>query len=368
MTIAIFGLSVTSSWGNGHATFWRALCRSLAKQGHLVIFFERDQPFYRMHRDLDDLPDHVLHVYRDWDAIRDEALAVVRAADASIVTSYCADAQDASTLILEKARGIKVFYDMDTPVTLERLAAGLPVDYLPRFGFAAFDLVLSYAGGPALDALTQTLGARRALPIYGCIDPDEYPVARHPRRDAAFTYLGTYAEDRAEAFGKFVVQPAQRLPASRIIVGGPQYPDVEEWPTNIEYRAHVGQPEHLAFYASGRFTLNLTRGAMCQWGWCPSGRLFEAAACGTPLLTDVWPGLSDFFTPGEEIIAVESADDVVRAVSSMDDAALRRMADRARERVLDTCTADVRALDFEAALQDAGADRAISQAANGFAG
>jgi len=348
MRLAIFGLSVTSSWGNGHATFWRALCRALARRGHRIAFFERDQPFYRAHRDLYALPDHDLHVYEAWQDVLPTARAAVKNADVAIVTSYCADALPASTLICNEAPGVRVFYDMDTPVTLERLRAGETVAYLPPEGLGAFDLVLSYSGGPSLIALEQDLGARRAVPLYGCIDPVDYPLQfRQP--DVALTYLGTYADDRAAAFDRLLLASARMAPDQAFVVGGPQYPHPESWPPNVEYRAHVGQPDHLEFYSRGRFTLNLTRGAMCTWGHCPSARLFEAAACGTPLLTDRWPGLTDFFTPDEDVVVVDTAADVVAALRMGKDRH-RSLRARARDRVLATCTADIRVRELERAL------------------
>jgi spore maturation protein CgeB len=325
------------------------MCRALARRGHRIAFFERDQPFYRAHRDLDELPDHDLHVYGSWAEVTPLARASVRGADAAIVTSYCADAVEAATLIREEAPGMRVFYDMDTPVTLERLRAGEPVDYLPADGLGGFDLVLSYSGGPSLDALERDLGAKRAMPLYGCIDPADYPL-QPLSSDAALSYLGTYAADRADAFHRVLVSAARAAPDETFLVGGPQYPDAGTWPPNIEYHAHVRQPDHLSFYGRGRFTLNLTRGAMCTWGYCPSARLFEAATCGTPLLTDPWPGLSEFFEPGEELIVVDSAEEVLAALQ-MDDTQRRALRSRARERVLASCTADIRVGELEQALE-----------------
>jgi spore maturation protein CgeB len=168
--------------------------------------------------------------------------------------------------------------------------------------------------------------------------------------DAALSYLGTYAADRADAFHRVLVSAARAAPDETFLVGGPQYPDAGTWPPNIEYHAHVRQPDHLSFYGRGRFTLNLTRGAMCTWGYCPSARLFEAATCGTPLLTDPWPGLSEFFEPGEELIVVDSAEEVLAALQ-MDDTQRRALRSRARERVLASCTADIRVGELEQALE-----------------
>jgi spore maturation protein CgeB len=56
MKIVVFGLTISSSWGNGHATLWRGLCRALASRGHRVVFFERNVSYYAMNRDLHEVP------------------------------------------------------------------------------------------------------------------------------------------------------------------------------------------------------------------------------------------------------------------------------------------------------------------------
>lgn len=353
MIITVFGLSVTSCWGNGHATFWRAICAALARDGHRVTFFERDQPFYRSHRDLDELPGHDLRLYGDWADVAAEANDAVASADAALVTSYCPDAQAAADLVRQASGGVRVFYDMDTPVTLDRLERGEPVEYLPEGGLADFDLVLSYAGGPALAALERRLGARRARPLYGCVDADQYlSLPAHATPSAAVTYLGTWAADRAEPFDALLIDAARRRPDLPFLVGGPNYPGAEHWPANVSYHPHVPQPEHRRFYGSGRFTLNLTRGPMRRWGHCPSARLFEAAALGVPVMTDDWPGIHDFFEPHRDVALVGSSDDVLAWADCGEDER-RSMARRARERVLDTCTASVRAGQLLAALGEA---------------
>jgi spore maturation protein CgeB len=233
-------------------------------------------------------------------------------------------------------------------VTLDRLAAGQTVEYLPTAGLGAFDLVLSYAGGPALDALRSGLGARQAAPLYGCVDVDQYP-APSAVPWAAVSYLGTYADDRAQPFQSLFLDAAARLPQELFLAGGPNYPGVSDWPANVRYRPHVAQGDHRDFYGSARFTLNLTRGPMRRWGHCPSARLFEASALGVPLMTDDWPGLEDFFTPNVDVALVRTSDDVVAWASRpADDRA--RLAARARERVLDTCSAAVRARELERLL------------------
>jgi spore maturation protein CgeB len=345
MRIVIFGLTVSSSWGNGHATLWRGLCNSLSRHGHEVTFFEKDVPYYANHRDLVWPKDYRLVLYPSWESLSPLAQAAVMNCDAAVATSYCPDAGQACDLILG-SRAIKVFYDLDTAVTIENYRAHGSVDYVPSYGLADFDLVLSYVGGRALEELQQLFGAKRVAPLYGSVDPDVHrPVEPSSHYDSDLSYLGTYAADRQLALEELFLKPAQRLPKNKFMVGGALYPDDFPWNENVWFVRHVPPPEHPAFYCSSRATLNVTRGAMANFGYCPSGRLFEAAACETPVVSDTWDGLSEFFEPGREILAVSSADDVVSAMHLGRDE-LRQVGKAARERVLNAHTAEHRAREF----------------------
>lgn len=352
MKLVVFGLSVTSAWGNGHATLWRGLIRALARRGHRVIFFERDQPYYAAHRDLVELPGTEIVLYEDEEELRALGPRRLADADAAFVTSYCPDAHLATELVLEAPAEVKVYYDLDAPVTLAKLAAGLEVPYIPPGGLGAFDLVLSYAGGPTLEGLRLRLGAREARALYGSADPEIHrPVPPDPTYCADLSYLGTYSRDRQQALEELFLAPARQRPEYRFLIGGSQYPEDFPWTPNTYYVFHVPPADHPAFYASSALTVNLTRGPMAEVGWCPSGRIFEAAACAAPILTDVWPGLEGFFTPGEEILVARDAGDTLDALS-MPREALARIGRAARERVLAEHTADVRARELEALLEE----------------
>jgi spore maturation protein CgeB len=353
MKLVIFGLSVSSSWGNGHATLWRGLIRALTSLGHEVVFYERDVPYYAEHRDLTSLSGAKLHLYSTWEAVLHRARADVEDADVAIVTSYCPDGLAATDLLCCSGGGVRVFYDLDTPVTLERLRTGDAVPYIGPHGLSDFDLVLSYTGGAALGELTQRLGARRVLPLYGSVDLQvHYPVAPVDRYRADLSYLGTYAEDRQQALLELLIEPARRLPHRRFLIGGAQYPAAFPWSDNIYFVRHLPPAEHAAFYCSSRITLNVTRAPMAEMGYCPSGRLFEAAACGAPVLSDWWEGLSEFFEPDSEILVARSAQEAI-ALLDTSDAQLVRMARAARERVLRDHTADRRAAQLVAAIEGA---------------
>lgn len=352
MKLVVFGLSVSSSWGNGHATLWRGLIRALAAQGHRVTFYERDVPYYAEHRDLSQLAEGELKLYSGWDAIMQQARGEIEDADVAIVTSYCPDGAVAADLLFSAAGGLRVFYDLDTPVTLGRLRRGESVPYLGPGGLAGFDLVLSYTGGAALDELKQW-GARRVLPLYGSVDPlVHHRVLPVERYRADLSYLGTYAEDRQESLLRLLVEPARRLPSWRFLIGGAQYPQVFPWTDNIFFVRHLPPSEHPAFYCSSRVTLNVTRAPMAEMGHCPSGRLFEAAACGVPVLSDSWEGLNEFFQPGSEILVASSTEEAMAALETSDEE-LDRIARAARERVLSDHSAERRAAQLVTAIEGA---------------
>jgi spore maturation protein CgeB len=354
MRFAIFGLTVSSSWGNGHATLWRGLAGALARRGHHIVFFERDVPYYAANRDLTELPGGELVLYGAWHDVLPRARRELAAADVAMVTSYCPDAIAATALIADSGgAALPVFYDMDTPVTLENIRAGRDVAYLGPRGLRDFDLVLSYTGGASLHELQALLGARRVDTLYGHVDPAvHHRVAPQPNYRCALSYLGTYAADRQAAVEDLFIVPARQRPQDDFLIGGAQYPADFPWTPNIRFVRHMPPPEHPAFFSSSRLTLNVTRRAMADNGWCPSGRLFEAAACGTPVVTDCWPGLQEFFVPGREVIAARTSDDVVAALE-MPDAQLARIAADARERVLADHTSDRRAQQLEQLLESA---------------
>ena len=353
MKLVIFGLSVSSSWGNGHATLWRGLIRALSRLGHRVTFYERDVPYYAEHRDLSELSDGELRLYARWEDARARATADLEDADVGIVTSYCPDAIPATDLVCSAGMPLTIFYDLDTPVTLARLRDGQPLMYIRPGGLSDFDLVLSYTGGAALRELQQRLGARRVLPLYGSVDPSvHYPVPAVDRYRADLSYLGTYAEDRQQALLRLLVEPARQLAARRFLIGGAQYPSAFPWSDNIYFVRHLPPAEHSAFYCSSRITLNITRAPMAEMGYCPSGRVFEAASCGAPVLTDSWDGLSDFFEPGSEILVAATTDDAMAALETSDEQ-LARIARAARERTLTEHTADRRASELVAAIEGA---------------
>jgi len=346
LDIVILGLSLSSSWGNGHATTYRALLRGLAREGHRVLFLERDVPWYAANRDMPqpDFCDFAL--YDDLPALEPWRERIARA-DAVIVGSYVPEAIALIDMLAAWAPGRLAFYDIDTPVTLEALERG-DAEYIARRQLPRVDLYLSFAGGAALDRL-RALGVRQAAPLYCSVDPDRY----RPQDMAArwhLGYLGTYSDDRQPGLERLLLEPARRMPDARFVVAGSGYPEGIDWPDNVERIDHVAPPDHAAFYNAQHFTLNLTRAAMRAIGHSPSVRLFEAAACGTPIISDTWKGLGDLFPPGDAIVLAEGPDDVCAALGAP--APRRRaIAEAARDTVLGHHTGRARARDLAGYLR-----------------
>ena len=347
MKIAFFGLTISSSWGNGHATLLRGLFKALTTRGHRVDFFERDVPYYAAHRDLVEMPGVELHLYDDWSNVAPIARRVVAESDVAVVTSYCPDGIDATELVASANVNLSVFYDLDTPVTLEALQKGEQLAYIGPRKLADFDLVLSYTGGVALTALRDQLDASRVAPLFGSVDTDvHHPAPVRAVYQADLSYLGTYAPDRQQLLDSLFIQVARRSPHRRFLVGGSKYPNDFPWQQNIWYVQHVAPSAHASFFCSSPLTLNVTRGAMARMGYCPSGRLFEAAACGVAIVSDGWAGLDTFFEPGVEILVARDTDDVIAAMQ-LSDAELARIARAGQQRVLEAHTAAHRASELE---------------------
>jgi nucleoside-diphosphate-sugar epimerase/spore maturation protein CgeB len=349
MKIIILGLSLSSSWGNGHATTYRGLVRALASRGHDVLFLERDVPWYAANRDLPD-PDYCrLEYYADLSGL-ERWVDEVRAADAVIVGSYVPDGAEVGRWVMERAGGAVAFYDIDTPVTLAKLARG-EADYISARQISDYDVYFSFTGGPTLDRLEQDYGSPAARALYCSADTNAYSP-RDTLKRWDLSYLGTYSDDRQPVLDELLVETARRRPDLRFAVAGPQYPLGIVWPENVQRIEHVAPADHADFYSASRFTLNVTRADMVKAGFSPSIRLFEAAACETPIISDVWEGLDTLFQPGTEIVLALTADDVARALS-VDEPARQAMAAGARRRVLDHHTADQRAVTLEHELHAA---------------
>jgi spore maturation protein CgeB len=348
MTICIFGLSITSSWGNGHATTFRALCSALHKKGHSIVFYERDVEWYASNRDLPEPPYCEVRLYSDWLSIVPEVRRTLAECDVAIVGSYFPDGVRAIDLMLDSSVPVRAFYDIDTPITVTQLREQGRTEYLLASQIPGFDLYFSFTGGPLLEELEGRFGAQRAAPLYCSFDPARYqrmPV--NPEFACDLSYMGTYAPDRQPKVDMLFTAPARRLPEDKFILAGPMYPPNLEWPANVRHIPHLEPKFHAQLYSSSRMVLNVTRRDMVMAGYSPSVRLFEAAACGSAIVTDNWPGLDSFFKPGEEILLPVDGDDVLRYLRELTSRELRSIGEAAQARVLKEHTNEIRAAEME---------------------
>jgi spore maturation protein CgeB len=351
--LLFLGLSITSSWGNGHATTYRALCRALAGRGHRITFVERDAPWYAAHRDLPpgDCAWADVRLYRDWNDGWNLVRRLLQDTDAVLLGSYFPDGADAAARLAEHFPGPRLFYDIDTPLTVQAFRERGSAGYLDAAQVPLFDAYFSFTGGPVLRELERRFGARRALPLYCSVDAADHVPAPPPRAGrSALGYMGTYAPDRQPALEALLLAPARRRADLEFLVAGPQYPATLAWPPNVRHREHVPPAEHAAFHAASRLTLNLTRAAMRRWGWSPSVRIFEAAACGAAIISDRWEGLAELLEPGVEVLVADGTGDVLDFLE-LADATLRDIGRAARIRILEEHSAGVRAARFEATVE-----------------
>ncbi|MBZ0157317.1 MAG: glycosyltransferase [Alphaproteobacteria bacterium] len=345
LRIVILGLSITSSWGNGHATTYRGLVRELVNRGHHVLFLERDVPWYAENRDLLRPPYGKMELYSSLGELKNRFTEEVSTADCVMVGSYVPEGVSVGEWVTSTARGITAFYDIDTPVTLAKLERG-DTEYLSPGLIPRYALYLSFTGGPLLDHLERKYGSPMARPLYCSVDTSCYfPFACDRKWDLG--YLGTYSGDRQPLLESLMLQPARSLATERFVVAGSLYPDTIGWPPNVQKIGHLSPAHHGAFYNSLKFTLNITRTDMVRAGYSPSVRLFEASACATPVISDYWEGLDTFFTPGTEILISSCAADTVRYLREMEEEELRAIGERARARVLAGHTAAHRARELE---------------------
>nr|MBI1230339.1 glycosyltransferase [Cytophagales bacterium] len=341
MKIVFIGLTISSSWGNGHATTYRALLEELYNLGHEVHFLEHDKPYYANARDISEGLSYSLCFYSSIDELDANYRQLIKNCDLLVVGSYVSQGTEVIDWALATAQNSLAFYDIDTPVTLDKLAKS-EYEYLRPDQIPAFDFYLSFSGGRALEILEETYKAKRALPLYCAVNPADYRPLNLPK-EWLLGYLGTYSEDRQSNLNMLLLDVASRIDNKSFVVAGPGFPDRNLWSENVQTIEHLPPNRHVWFYNSQVATVNVTREAMRKLGHSPSIRLFEAAACGIPIFSDEWEGLSDFFEINKEIFVCNSTDEVIHLLNSVSAEELQRVGNAARRRILQEHTAAHRA-------------------------
>lgn len=342
LKIAILGPSLTVSLGNGVASTYRGLGRELAARGHDVLFLERrnDGAGQKMRK----LDFGRMEEYSSLKELKNRHATDLRDADFVLVASQIPEAREIGNWVTHHAQGVTAFYDLNTPQTLATLGENGPASVSAEL-LQRYDLYLSFTGGPLLEHLEDKFGARMARPLYPAVDARLF-FPEHAELIWDLGCIGRYDDDCLPALERLLLEPARRWSEGRFVVAGSCYPRSMRW-QNVKRLPPIPPRKRRAFYNSQRFTLDLMPPDAIGMGYSPGARLFEAAACGTPVITEFWQGLEDFFTPDEEILISHSPDETLIYLEEISELDRRRLGYRARERVLSRHTSRHRAAELE---------------------
>jgi len=352
MKIFVFGSSITSSYWNGAATYYRGIYSSLASLGHQIIFAEPDIYDRQQNRDADVDYARVI-VYRTPDDIPE---LIKEACGAALVIKHSGVGADDAMLeerVLEcrSADTLVAFWDVDAPATLARVESSADDPFRPLI--PQYDLIFTYGGGAPVVEHYKRLGARNCHPIYNALDPATHlPVAADPKFQCDLVFVGHRLPDREKRVEEFFFAAAEMAPEMSFVLGG------EGWggkalPGNVRWIGHVGSGDHNRVNCSARMVLNINRESMASVGFSPPTRVFEAAGAGACLITDAWQGIELFFRPGEEILIATGARDVVRSLRHISPERARQIGAAMRERALRDHTYTLRAAEVDRILKDA---------------
>ncbi len=360
MNIFVFGSSITSSYWNGAATYYRGIYRNLARLGHRITFAEPDVYGRQQKRDPGDYSYVESLVYS---TPGDVPEVFSRAAGADLIIKHSGVGADDIELEFAVARGIqsealRAFWDVDAPATLERVETN-PADPL-RAMIPDFDFIFTYGGGLPVVEHYLRLGSRNCHPIYNGLDPEShYPISKDPSLECDLVLVANRLPDREQRVEQFFLRAAELAPDLSFILGG------EGWggkpmPGNVRWIGHVATGDHNRVNCSARMVLNLNRESMASVGFSPPTRVFEAAGAGACLITDAWTGIEQFFEPGSEILVARSAEEILGFLREISAQQTRRIGMAIRERALRDHTYAQRAEEVSEVLKQAALRTAIA--------
>ena len=341
LNIAFFGSSLVSAYWNGAATYYRGIIRALYERGHRVTFYEPDAYGRQQHRDIPDPPWAKVVVYSaENDSQLYDALEESRQADVVVKASGVGvfdELLEAEVLNLQSRERLVVFWDVDAPATLDRVAADPNDPFIPLV--AKYDFIFTYGGGDPVVEAYRAIGAQNCVPIYNALDPDtHYPVDPDPRFEGDLGFLGNRLPDREVRVEQFFLAAAAELPESKFLLGGNGWGD-KPMPPNVNYLGHIYTHQHNAFNCTPRGVLNISRDSMARYGFSPATRVFEAAGAAACLITDYWEGIEHFLEPNQEVLVARDGLEVAEHVRQLSagkagEATSRRIGQAARQRVL----------------------------------
>ena len=351
MKIFVFGSSITSSYWNGAATYYRGIYKNLHALGHEITFAEPDVYGRQQRRDLHNIDYADVRVYSPPEGTQ-ACLNEAGAADLVIKHSGVGaedDFLEAAVLELASERTQIAFWDVDAPATLARIERDAN-DAFRRL-IPQYDFVLTYGGGvPVVEHYTR-LGARACFPIYNGLDPEtHYPVAPDPNLSCDLVFVGNRLPDRERRVEEFFLRAALLGPELEFILGGEGWQG-KSLPANVRWIGHVGTNEHNGVNCSARMVLNVNRESMAGIGFSPPTRIFEAAGAGACVITDAWQGIDQFFKPGNEILVAACAEEIVKYLRRVSTREAVDIGERMHERALRDHAYSSRARQVDAVLK-----------------
>ena len=363
MRVFVFGSSITSSYWNGAATYYRGIYKNLAALGHEVTFAEPDIYERQQNRDVSEVEYANVIVYQTPRDI-DHLLALASTADLVVKHSGIGAGDELlERRVLEcRTPDTQVaWWDVDAPATLARVESD-PKDPF-RQCIPQYDFVFTYGGGVPVVQHYRKLGARNCHPIYNALDPDtHHPIARDRQLACDLVFVGNRLPDREKRVEEFFLCAAELAPEMTFMLGGEGWGD-KRMPSNVRRIGHVGTNDHNRVNCSARMVLNVNRESMADVGFSPPTRVFEAAGAGACLITDRWAGIESFFAPNREILVASGAADVVRHLREFDSARARQIGDAMRKRALADHTYALRARELQDILAAARRERHPSNVA-----
>ena len=351
MKIFVFGSSLTSSYWNGAATYYRGIYKNLNALNHQITFAEPDIYDRQKNRDTGSIHYAEVLVY---ETPTDLEHLLATACEADLVIKHSGVGADDELLEREvlvcRSRRTKVaFWDVDAPATLARVETDASDPF--RALIPQYDMIFTYGGGPPVVEHYCRLGAKQCHPIYNALDPEtHFPVVPDSGLECDLAFVGHRLPDRERRVENFFLRAAVLAPELRFVLGG------EGWggkalPANVKWIGHVGTADHNRVNCSARMVLNVNRESMADVGFSPPTRIFEAAGAGACVITDEWAGIDTFFRPGTEILVASSAEQIVHWLRSVDGSRERKIGEAMLARALRDHTYSLRARQVDTILK-----------------
>jgi spore maturation protein CgeB len=360
MRIFAFGSSITSSYWNGAATYYRGIYKQLRALGHQITFAEPDAYGRQQKRDAGDFSYVESIVYKH--AAEIPAL-LAQAEECDLVVKHSGvgvfdEPLEEGVLKCRSAGTSVVFWDVDAPATLARVQANQ--DDAFRSLIPEYDFVFTYGGGPPVVDHYTRLGARNCHPVYNALDPEtHHPVPPDPALACDLLFVGHRLPDRERRVEEFFLRAAELAPEFKFALGGEGW-EGKRLAENVRWIGHVGTSDHNRVNCSARMVLNINRDSMAGVGFSPPTRIFEAAGAGACLITDCWAGIETFFVPGNEILVAGNAEEIVRLLRDTAAAEAQEIGGNMRRRALHDHTYALRAREFDTIVANALAEQAAS--------